>query len=66
MHKEILRVLSGIESLLTDILLELRNRRGQAPAPHAADPAERSDKWLQEGIDNILGFQAGGKRGEKA
>ena len=60
MLKDILAALRSIEGLLADILIELKKRKAERPAAEMSGPD--TDKLLQEGIANILGYQAGKKR----
>ena len=62
MLRNILRTLQSIEGLLMDILLELKKLNAKPAAPEVSGPS--ADKWLEEGIGNILGFQAGKKRSD--
>lgn len=62
MLKSILKTLQSIEGLLMDIVLELKKLNAKPAAPEVSGPS--ADKWLEEGIGNILSYQPGKKRSE--
>lgn len=67
-QREVVERLARIESNLDKLCRELAGmvERRNAPdqlaenASHDSEP----DKWIQEGIGNIMAFQAGQKRGD--
>lgn len=61
MLKSILKTLQSIEGLLVDILLELRKAETREVSEEP-DPVKLT--WLEQGIDNILSYQAGEKRSD--
>ena len=69
MFKNILRALERIERRQRLILEELRQLRAEGERAvgdaghYGADGRER--QWLESGIDNILAYQVGKKRGEQ-
>ena len=66
MFKNIMLALERIERRQRLILERLEElRAGQCPAPTEGGTDEGS-QWVQKGIDNILAYQVGKKRGEQA
>ena len=66
MFKNIVLALERIERRQRLILERLEElRAGQCPAPTGGSPDE-GGQWVQKGIDNILAYQVGKKRGEQA
>lgn len=70
-QREVVERLGRIESNLDKICRELAKiveQRGAEPAVRTSgvspSDAHEPDKWLQQGIDNIMGYQARKKRGE--
>lgn len=64
-QREVLSRLARIDSNLDKISRELAGmveRAVQCPAPTKEEAAGQGDKWLQDGIDNIMSYQAGKKR----
>lgn len=68
-QREVVVRLARIEGNLEKISRELAKMVGQRGYPQAVQPSgvgaasdREPDKWLQDGIDNILSYQAGKKR----
>ena len=63
-QREVVERLARIEGNLDKICKEL----ARTAARHDREPEVQSfgepDKWLQEGMNNIMAFQAGQKRGD--
>lgn len=55
--REIMQTLERIEHNQRDIL----SRMGAAEDKRGEPAAEAGDKWLQDGIDSIMSYQAGKK-----
>lgn len=64
--KRILMTLYRIEENQQVIMADLQRLREQAARPieEGAEHDGEPDKLIQEGIANIMAFQAGGKKGE--
>lgn len=61
-QREMLRRLDRIEALL-EVAVERLAERDEAKRPEEHERVEfAADKWMQEGIDQILSYQPGKKR----
>jgi len=56
--KEVLKRLEGIESTLK-LAVKLLEEKAKGTTPADERAAMEADKWLQEGIDQIMAFQPG-------
>lgn len=59
--RKVVQALERIERGQEEIIRLLRDK-GRTAAESDVPAAEGSDKWIQDGIDSILSFQAGKKR----
>lgn len=63
--RDILRTLERVESGQKELLDHLAAlEKKAADGPETGPDGKAPDEWLQNGIDNILNYQAGKKRGD--